>query len=358
MNRRFLFLLGILFSFSLVLGAYCPPVAWSQSTSGEKPAGSVGLANRSHPVFAPTQADCRAIVAKVALFKNMEITRSDLIANDVQYPAYCLVQGKVNQRTGADGKSYAIGFEMRLPTAWNGRFLFQTNGGNDGIVVPAEGDGKNLNAVGRVTALSRGFAVLSTDAGHNGADPANASSGLLGANMFGFDPQARSDYGYTTTATMAPVAKSIIKGYYGIEPSYSYMMGCSNGGRHGMVAAARYADHFDGILAGDPGFDLPKAAVQHAWDVQSFRIANPDIRKSFSRDDMKLVAAKVVEKCDELDGVKDGLVADMRRCQSVFRLTDVECKGEKDATCLTANQVKALDRSMGGPKNSTGAHLY
>lgn len=125
-----------------------------------------------------------------------------------------------------------------------------------------------------------------------------------------------------------------------------------------MVAAARYANYFDGIVAGDPGFDLPKAALQHAWDIQSFQVANPDIRKSFSKDDMKLIAAKVLEKCDDLDGVKDGIVADMRRCQGGFRLSDLQCKGEKNATCLSADQVKAFERSMGGPKNSTGTALY
>jgi feruloyl esterase len=338
MNRRYSILFIALFCFSLILNICDIPIAWSQSTS--------------------TQADCAAIITKTASLKNVQISRSDLIANDVQYPAYCLVQGKVNERKGLDGKTYAIGFELRLPTAWNGRFLYQANGGNDGVVVPAEGDPNNLNSVGRVTALARGFAVLSTDAGHNGADPANASAGLLAGNMFGFDPQARSDYGYASVAAMVPVARSVIKGYYGTDPSYSYMLGCSNGGRHGMVAAARYADYFDGILAGDPGFDLPKAAVEHAWDIQSFQIASPDIRKSFSRDDMKLVAAKVVEKCDDLDGIKDGIVADMRGCQGIFKLSDLQCKGEKDATCLSADQVKALERLMGGPRNSAGTQLY
>jgi feruloyl esterase len=125
-----------------------------------------------------------------------------------------------------------------------------------------------------------------------------------------------------------------------------------------MVAAARYGDQFDGILAGNPGFNLPKAAVQHAWDVQSFRIADPDMRKSFSREDMSLVASKVVEACDALDGAEDGLVADLRACQSTFKLSDLQCKSDKDATCLTADQVTALDRSMGGPKNSKGEQLY
>jgi len=358
MKKYSFVLAGMLVCFSLISCAHGPQKVGSQSTATTQTASPMASAKRADAIFAPTPADCATVAKKIPPLKNMVVTRSELIANDVQYPAYCLVQGKVNERTGADGKRYAISFEMRLPTAWNGRFLYQANGGNDGVVVPAEGDPKNLNAVGRITALSRGFAVLSTDAGHNGADPANKPSGLLASNMFGFDPQARSEYGYAATGTMAPIAKSIIKTYYGIAPSYSYMLGCSNGGRHGMVAATRYANYFDGVLAGDPGFDLPKAAVQHAWDVQSFQIANPDIRKSFSREDMRLVAAKVLEKCDDLDGVKDGIVADMRQCQKIFKLSDLQCTGEKNATCLTANQVKALERSMAGPKNSSGLQLY
>jgi pimeloyl-ACP methyl ester carboxylesterase len=304
------------------------------------------------------ESDCAAITTENLQLNNVQITKAELITNDPQYPAYCLVQGQVNERTGVDGKNYAIGFELRLPALWNGRFLHQVNGGSDGTVVPAEGVPGNLNAEGGISALARGFAVLSTDAGHNENDPANASAGLVAGSVFGLDPQARSDYGYAATGTMGPIAKTIIERHYGKAPLYSYMFGCSNGGRHGMVAAARYAEDYDGILAGSPGFNLPKAAVQHAWDIQSFQIADPDIRKSFSTDDMKLVADKVVEACDTLDGVADGLVGDLRQCQSVFKLSDLQCAGDKDATCLSADQVTALDRSMGGPKNSAGEQLY
>ncbi len=48
-------------------------------------------------------------------------------------PAHCQVTGKMFQRVSpVDGNSYAIGFEMRLPNAWNGRFFYQANGGIDG----------------------------------------------------------------------------------------------------------------------------------------------------------------------------------------------------------------------------------
>ena len=347
MDRRYAVLALGLCCFGLVLA-----VGGCSTTPGAPPASSL------HAPLAPAGANCSGLAAKIASVGNVRITRSDLISDDPHYPAYCLVRGKVNERTGADGKLYAIGFEMRLPAAWNGRFLYQANGGNDGTVVPAVGAPNDLNAVGRVSALSRGFAVLSTDADHDGADPANVGVGLLAGSIFGLDPEARSDYGYASTAAMLPVAKALMKGYYGNAPSYSYMFGCSNGGRHGMVAASRYADYFDGILAGDPGFDLPKAAVQHPWDIQNFQTANPNVRKSFSREDMKLVAAKVVEKCDDLDGVKDGIVADMRACQRVFKLSDLECNGEKNDACLTTDQVKALERSMGGPETVRHPALF
>ena len=303
-----------------------------------------------------TLLSCTEITTENLQMDNVQITGSELVTDDPAYSSYCLVTGKVNERTGIDGKTYAIGFEMRLPVEWNNRFMYQANGGVDGNVLPAEGG--PLNMTGQNNALARGFAVISTDAGHNGSDPANADFGLAAGSVFGLDPQARLDYGYTATGTMTPIAKTIIQRHYGQGPMYSYISGCSNGGRHTMVAATRYVELFDGFLAGNPGFNLPKAGVQHAWDIQSFMIANPDIRQAFSTDDMQLVADSVVEACDELDGVADGIVADLVQCQSVFNLSDLECPGDKEPTCLTADQVTALALSMGGPRNSADEQLY
>ena len=214
------------------------------------------------------------------------------MATPVPMPEHCKVTGKMNERTGADGQTYAIGFEMRLPINWTGRFLFQVNGGNDGVVQPAFG---NVVAAGATTnALLQGFAVLSSDAGHAQLPPQTVGAdgkpvGLVGGNLFGLDPQARLDYGYQANGALTPMAKQLITTHYGQAPKTSYMMGCSNGGRHSLVAASRYADQFDGIIAGNAGFNLPKAAVQHAWDIQAFNAVNPDIKIAFSPTDMKLV---------------------------------------------------------------------
>ena len=114
----------------------------------------------------------------------------------------------MNERTGTDGKPYAIGFEMRLPDDWNGRYFDQVNGGNDGAIVPAYG---NLQGNQPDNALARGYAVLSSDSGHDGQ--ANPDAGLIGGNLFGFDKQARLDYGYAANVTLTPIAKTIIQAF-------------------------------------------------------------------------------------------------------------------------------------------------
>jgi feruloyl esterase len=66
----------------------------------------------------------------------------------------------------------------------------------------------------------------------------------------------------------------------------------------------------------------------------------------------------VAETCDGLDGVKDGIVADIKACQKVFHLADLQCAGDKTDACLSATQVKALTRAFAGPTNSKGEQLY
>ena len=303
----------------------------------------------------PSTVSCGSLPSAVATLSGLRISKASTVAaDDKGHPAHCLVAGTLNERTGVDGKKYAIGFEMRLPQPWNQRFLHQVNGGNDGVVKPALGD---MGILGQ-DALARGFAVISSDSGHDAEDPANLASGLARGNLFGLDPQARRDYGYAANGALWPVAQALIERHYGNKPQRNYMAGCSNGGRHAMVAASRYADRYDGILAGAPGFNLPKAAVQHAWDVQSWQLADPDIRRAFSPADMKLVADKVVARCDGLDLLVDGIVSDIKRCQSVFKVAELQCIGAKADTCLSANQVRALERSFAGPRNSQGAALY
>lgn len=55
-------------------------------------------------------------------------------------PAHCKVNGVIDARpSDIPGNTLGIGFELRLPDTWNGRFFFQGGGGFDGVVAEANG---------------------------------------------------------------------------------------------------------------------------------------------------------------------------------------------------------------------------
>lgn len=337
----------------------------------------------------PTAAqnfDCAAI-AKFALGDNVKITKADKVdANTAKpldtltgaptgdyLPAHCVVQGAINSRTGKAfstdpatravstvDASYAIGFELRLPKDWNGRFFFQGGGGLDGVLSQAVGVYDNGQG-SAANALSRGFAVVSSDFGHQGTS-------LFDGN-FGADAQARQDYAYNALDQVTVKAKDIINRYYGKNPDKSYFVGCSNGGRQAMLASQRFPNHFDGIVAGDPGFNLTNAAVAQIADDQAFAATlpptavgpfGPDITKAFSQADLTLIGTAIANKCDVKgrDTVKDGIVGDVEACDFNLQADIPTCTGANDGTCLSSAQKTALQKVIGGQTNSQGASLY
>ncbi|MDB5912637.1 MAG: esterase [Ramlibacter sp.] len=302
-------------------------------------------------------SSCTDLVTRIA-FPNTTVTAASAVAAGTvtvggsPAPAHCLVQGRMFPRTSpVDGKSYAIGFEMRLPNAWNGRFYYQGNGGIDGSVVTATGP---VNGGGATTsALHMGFAVISSDAGH---------AASLGPT-FGIDPQARLDYGYQAAAKLTPMAKNVIQTAYGKGPDRSYFGGCSNGGRHTMVAASRLSDQYDGFLVGDPGFRLPLAAIANMKGAQvyaSLATDPADIGTGFTAAERTTVSKAVLARCDALDGATDGMVQDGVACQAAFDLQrDVPtCTGARDGTCLTAAQKTGIAGLFAGATTSSGSRFY
>jgi hypothetical protein len=277
--------------------------------------------------------------------------------------AHCLVKGRMHERKGSDGRDYAIGFELRLPQAWNGRFYYQGNGGLDGNVRPAEGA---LGGGPLTGALVQGFAVISSDAGHTGPQ----------TPYFGLEPQARLDYGYQAVAKLTPMAKALIRSAYGKAPDRSYIGGCSNGGRHAMVAASRLGDQYDGYLIGAPGYRLPNAALAQLWGAQKWaaiatpgttvrhplnpNASIPDLGSALSASERQTVAQAVLQRCDALDGLADGLVQATQACQAAFDLArDVPtCTSGRIGTCLTPLQKRTLAEVHAGGKAGNGQPIY
>ena len=261
--------------------------------------------------------------------------------------AHCKVSGRMAERTGVDGKAYHIGFEVRLPTAWNGRLLYQGGGGNDGVVRPAIGP---QAAPGY--ALNRGFAVVTTDAGHQGPDAS-----------FGFDPIARVDNAYNAHDKVAVAAKDILSAFYSKPPDRSYFIGCSGGGRQGMMFTQRFPSYFDGVIAMAPAMRVSSGAtVAAAWDSQAMLAAAPTVdgtrilSNALPPSDLALLRKGILDACDAQDGVVDGLVSNPAACR--FDPAALQCSGAKTDSCLAAPQVTALQRVFGGAKDSSGKPLY
>lgn len=340
-------------------------------------AGPARAADGAAATVAPSRQQCEGLAARMAAHWPDESTR----ITDVHYhetaeavslpmpggaraeitvPAHCEIVGALHERVGALGQHYAIHFHLRLPAEWNQRFFFQGGGGTNGDI----GNALGLLAVDVGSALASGFAVVSQDSGHDNATNRDGARG--GLTAFGFDAQARADYGHASLLPVSQIAKAIIATYYGAAPRFSYFVGCSKGGEEGMAAAQRYAQEFDGVLAAAPGFSLPRAAMTQAWDVQSFAAATnltspASLADAFSDADLTLASRAVLAACDADDGLADGIVGAFEQCTQpkVHReLSRLQCSESKTPECLSAAQITALERVYAGPADAQGRALY
>jgi hypothetical protein len=300
------------------------------------------------------------------------LPRNTLIASAVlnaaagSTPEHCQVQGTIDgdrlgygptpgdSRTASLNQTYAIRWMMRLPTNWNGRFYFAGGGGTNGNL----GDALGGNA------LANGYAVVSQDSGHNNAVNVTPEAGTA---TFGYDPRARIDFGYRSYDLVTQLGKNLIELYYGERPKFSYYVGCSEGGREGLVMSQRFSHHFDGIVAGNPGMDLHKSSLAEAHAVQEFAAAAaaqgfftstppgdiPWANKAFTDADLVAVGNAILERCDDLDGLADGSVDNFQACRF-----DPATLGPEGSGTLEAAQVRALQNVFAGPRNRFGKALY
>jgi len=327
---------------------------------------SIGVGAESAPgTLKPVKA-CSALMGLSVLGANMMITHTDAIAAaptgtvpmgfgpakiPVAMPAYCRVEGIIDAHTGPDGKHYGLTFALALPPAWNGRFLFQGGGGLNGTLNPPYG----IAAAGDRPALARGFAVVSTDGGHRGA---------VFDTSFEADQEARLDFAFESVPTVSRIAKEVVAAYYDRSPRHSYFTGCSTGGREGMEAVERFPSMFDGVITGAPAMRTGYSNIALKWAAVAFNgiapkdsaTGKPEAGGAFSMADRQLIVKGLLEACDALDGLKDGMIFNVRGCH--FDPAVLECKGAKTDECLSSAQVKALHTAFGGPVTASGWRIY
>ena len=164
------------------------------------------------------------------------------MAPPVTLPAHCELTGDMQGRMGVDGQHYSIRFHLRLPLRWNGKFLFEGGGGTEGDLGSAVG----ATVPGVPPAIAQGFAVVSQDSGHDNATNSVPNRG--GNVAFGFDPEARANYGGASLRLVAETAKAIIHSYYGRLPERSYFVGCSKGGQEAWRSRSAFRTNSMALL--------------------------------------------------------------------------------------------------------------
>jgi feruloyl esterase len=227
-------------------------------------------------------------------------------------PAFCRVQATLTPTSDSD-----IKVEVWLPlSGWNNKYLAVGNGGWAGTISYADlADG-----------VSRGYATSSTDTGHTGG----SGSFVLG------HPEKFIDFAWRSEHEMTVKSKLIVAAMYGASAKYSYWKGCSTGGRQAMKEIQAFPNDFDGVIAGAQANPRTGLALLQA-SVAFAALKDSESRIPVSK--FPMIHEAALKACDALDGLKDGLIQDGRKCK--FNPKVLECKGADDATCLTAPQVAA-----------------
>ncbi len=275
--------------------------------------------------------------------RNLTITSAELVPAADATPQYCYVKGVI---------APAIRFHVQLPMPqnWNGRFLQWGDGGKDGDL-----DFANHR-------VAEGYAVANSNTGHDsGAEPSSA---------FGFNNRkAEIDFGYRAVHLTVNAAQTIIREYYDQDPEYSYLEGCSTGGRQGLMEAQRYPYDFDGIVAGAPVIHYQTTNVSHAWMLQKVFQNNFEGNLAFdtngdgsydSLKKLKMLEEAVLAKCDANDGITDRVIDHPLNCDfdPDVDLAGMMCSGNVNADdCFTTTQLQIIKDFYAGPYDSKGVSI-
>ncbi|KAI1811440.1 Tannase/feruloyl esterase [Poronia punctata] len=248
-------------------------------------------------------------------------------------PGLCAVTVRV---TTSPTSKYRLG--LFLPAEWNGKFLAVGNGGFAG----------GINWLDMGAGVQYGFAVVSTDTGHN-SETTEVSWALGNA-------ESKADWGWRAVHGSVELGKLLTRTYYGSPIAYSYYSGCSTGGRQGLKEVQEFPGSFDGVLVGAPAWytshlnNWVTKMASYNWPAEDDKHIGWEL--------LPAIAAEVVKQCDGIDGVKDGIISLPEHCAVDFEALLCDRRGANQSACLTAAQSETLKRVYGDWTTSDGEFLY
>ena len=276
---------------------------------------------------------CQGAVASESRCQNLyqlsdydhSIEPGSLVPAQGNTPAHCQVNGVI------DG---TIRFQVSMPLeGWQGRMMFLAHGGNSGTI-------------GNTTSLMKaGFAGATTNSGHN-----------FGPQRSDFvtDREALINFGFRAVHLSTVAAKRVIAEFYGQAADYSYIQGCSGGGRSALVEALRFPEDYDGVVAGAPATGWVDSIVP--WGIA---VSRQQEKYPLTAESLALLAQNSRTKCDALDGLEDGLISNPQSCTvEVLELDDLQCNESQTQGCLTEGQVETATLIYSGLRNDAGEVVF
>jgi Tannase and feruloyl esterase len=283
------------------------------------PAEAIGL-----PTTGATVGSADLVAANAADNKNGE---------------YCKVLGAIHPVTYT---APDINFEVNLPTRWNDKTLQLGGGGFDGTLVTGL-DYYAKQPPTETPPLGRGYVTLGSDSGHR-----THGGGFDGT--FLLNEEAMRNYGHEQLKKTHDVAMLLVQARYGKASEHNYFIGGSQGGHEAFDVIQRYADDFDGAVAGYPAHNvvmLHLSANRYAAALQAH-----EGESWMSPAEVRAFTAAVYKACDGLDRAEDGIISNVAACREATAKfkeksasNPIRCAGGADSgdKCLSDAQIEALN---------------
>src|SRR3974390_74588 len=232
-----------------------------------------------------------------------------------------------------------------VPLAWNGRFLGTAGAGNrtDSSFISLD----TMRGMSMPVALRNGFATARTDGANSSDKPIEWG---LDENTGKIDWDLTEQWIHRATHEMTLIGKAVTEAIHGRAPQYSYLAGCSGGGRQALVEAQRYPTDYDGIWAADPAINWTKFILAEIWPslvMKELAVIPPAKFEAFKE--------AALEACDGIDGLRDGIVGPLDSCTFDPRrlIGKPTPAGE-----ITAKDAEAMQKIWEGPRGSDGRFLW
>ncbi len=272
--------------------------------------------------------------------------------------AYCSVDGSMAP-ISKEPNAKPINFRVILPETWSRRAAQMGGSGFNGFI-PNLLMGTDMFS--RTPLISLGYATYGSDSGHQMSGPTmgfprgKPEKKPANSDDWATNDEVMKNLGYMQLKKTHDAAMFLIKKAYSELPEYNYFFGTSQGGREALTVAQRYPEDYDGIAANVPIVNFSTLMLA----PELIRIKEKPLENWITPAKVNAIAGEFVRRCDNLDGLSDGIINNYMACRAIFDIKqgapdrnpwkEKRCPDNRDPdpsdtsanACLTDGQIETL----------------